>query len=110
MIVVSNASPLVGLASIRQLDLLRQLYSKVHIPEAVWQEVVVTVQANQARQKLRTPSGSKDIKLLTHAWSILCSNTWMKANQKLLLLPSSQKPSYLSLTSGWDETQQHISD
>ncbi len=41
MIVVSNASPLVGLASIRQLDLLRQLYSEVHIPEAVWQEVVV---------------------------------------------------------------------
>jgi predicted nucleic acid-binding protein len=41
MIVVSNASPLVGLASIRQLDLLRQLYSEAHIPGAVWQEVVV---------------------------------------------------------------------
>jgi len=41
MIVVSNASPLVGLASIRQFDLLKQLYGKVHIPEAVWQEVVV---------------------------------------------------------------------
>lgn len=41
MIVVSDASPLVGLASIRQLELLRQLYGKVHIPEAVWQEVVV---------------------------------------------------------------------
>ncbi len=41
MIVVSNASPLVGLASIRQLDLLKQLYGKVHIPEAVWREVVI---------------------------------------------------------------------
>jgi predicted nucleic acid-binding protein len=41
MIVVGNASPLVGLASIRQFDLLKQLYGKVHIPEAVWQEVVV---------------------------------------------------------------------
>ena len=41
MIIVSNASPLIGLARIENLDLLRQLYSEIVIPEAVEREVVV---------------------------------------------------------------------
>lgn len=42
MIVVSNASPLINLARIGDLDLLRRLYGEVVIPEAVWDEVVVS--------------------------------------------------------------------
>lgn len=41
MNVISNASPLIALVRIGQLDLLRQLYSAIIIPEAVWHEVVV---------------------------------------------------------------------
>jgi len=41
MTIVSNASPLIALVRIGQLDLLRQLYSEIIIPEAVWHEVVV---------------------------------------------------------------------
>ena len=41
MSVVSNASPLISLARIGKLDLLRQLYGEVFIPEAVWHEVVI---------------------------------------------------------------------
>lgn len=41
MTIVSNASPLITLARIGQLDLLRQLYNDILIPEAVWHEVVV---------------------------------------------------------------------
>jgi len=41
MNVMSNASPLIALVRIGQLDLLRQLYSGIIIPEAVWHEVVV---------------------------------------------------------------------
>ncbi len=41
MIVVSNASPLINLARIGQLELLDELYAEIRIPEAVWQEVVV---------------------------------------------------------------------
>ena len=41
MSVVSNASPLISLARIGRLDLLRQLYGELFIPEAVWHEVVI---------------------------------------------------------------------
>ena len=41
MNVVSNASPLIALIRIGQLDFLRQLYGTVVIPDAVWHEVVV---------------------------------------------------------------------
>ena len=40
MTIVSNASPLIALARIGQLDLLHQLYNDIIIPEAVWHEVV----------------------------------------------------------------------
>jgi predicted nucleic acid-binding protein len=39
MIVVSNTSPLTNLAAIGQFDLLRRLYGKVIIPQAVWEEL-----------------------------------------------------------------------
>jgi hypothetical protein len=39
--IVSNASPLINLARIETLDLLHQLYGKLFVPEAVWQEIVI---------------------------------------------------------------------
>ncbi len=41
MSVVSNSSPLINMARIGKLDLLRHLYGALYIPEAVWHEVVV---------------------------------------------------------------------
>lgn len=41
MIVVSNTTPLIGLATIEQFDLLHQLFNKIYIPEMVYQEAVV---------------------------------------------------------------------
>ncbi|MDH6100575.1 DUF3368 domain-containing protein [Anabaenopsis sp. FSS-46] len=40
MIIVSDTSPITNLTAIGQLDLLRQLYSRVIIPEAVYNEMV----------------------------------------------------------------------
>lgn len=42
MIVISDTSPITSLSAIGQLDLLRQLYSKILIPEAVYQELTGT--------------------------------------------------------------------
>ena len=42
MIVVSDTSPITSLAAIGQLDLLQKLYSKILIPEAVYQELTGT--------------------------------------------------------------------
>ncbi|MCD6285026.1 MAG: DUF3368 domain-containing protein [Anaerolineae bacterium] len=39
MIVISNTSPLTNLAAIGHFDLLHRLYAKIHIPEAVWDEL-----------------------------------------------------------------------
>lgn len=39
MIVVSDASPLIGLSAVGHLDLLRRLYDQVTVPEAVFSEV-----------------------------------------------------------------------
>lgn len=40
MIVVSNTTPLIGLASIGRLELLRTLFGEVYIPQAVHDETV----------------------------------------------------------------------
>ena len=41
MIVVSNTTPLIGLASIQHFDLLQRLFGEIHIPPAVYDEAVV---------------------------------------------------------------------
>lgn len=41
MIVVSNTSPLIALASINRFDLLRQLFGQIVIAQAVWRESVL---------------------------------------------------------------------
>jgi predicted nucleic acid-binding protein len=41
VIIVSNAGPLIALAKIERFELLRKLFSKLYIPQAVYDEVVV---------------------------------------------------------------------
>ena len=41
MIVVSNTSPIINLAHLGRLELLRDLYGSVFIPPAVYNEVVI---------------------------------------------------------------------
>ena len=41
MIVVSNTTPLIGLAAIQRFDLLRQLFGELYIAQAVYDEAVV---------------------------------------------------------------------
>jgi len=41
MIVVSNTTPLIGLAQIQRFDLLQRLFGEVYIPQAVYDEAVI---------------------------------------------------------------------
>lgn len=41
MIVVSNTTPLIGLASIQRFDLLHHLFGEIHIAQAVYDEAVM---------------------------------------------------------------------
>lgn len=63
MIVVSNTTPLVGLATIQRFDLLNQLFGEIVIPQAVFAEAVV---------KGREEGGAK---------SEVSSATWIKTAQ-----------------------------
>ena len=40
MIVVADASPLIAMARIGKLDLLRAVFGQLLVPDAVWREVV----------------------------------------------------------------------
>lgn len=40
LIIVSNTSPITSLAAVGQLDLLKQLYQRIIIPETVYQELI----------------------------------------------------------------------
>jgi len=54
VIIVSDTSPITSLAAIGQLDLLRQLYSKILIPEAVYQELTGTATLVPGSSEVKT--------------------------------------------------------
>lgn len=65
MIVVSNTTPLIGLASIEHFDLLQQLFGEVHIPQAVFDEAVVTGrEQGGAKQQVSTATWVKRVRVL----------------------------------------------
>lgn len=59
MMVVSNASPLINLARIGKLDLLRELYGEITIPEAVWKEVVIEGNSQPGAEEVKTAAWIK---------------------------------------------------
>jgi predicted nucleic acid-binding protein len=57
MIVVSNTTPLIGLATIQRFDLLQQLFDKIYIPQAVYAEAVTAGrEEGGAKQEVSTAS------------------------------------------------------
>ena len=52
MIIISNTSPISNLAAIGQLTLLQQLYGKVIIPQAVYQEILASGSTDPVKSSL----------------------------------------------------------
>ena len=42
MIVISNTSPLIFLAKMQRLAVLRQLFEKIYVPKAVYDEILIS--------------------------------------------------------------------
>jgi hypothetical protein len=59
MSIVSNASSLINLARIGKLDLLRQIYGELVIPEAVWREVVIEGEGQSGADEIKTATWVK---------------------------------------------------
>lgn len=52
MMIVSDTTPLIGLASIGRLDLLQELFGEVYIPQAVFDETVTFGRENSKAKQL----------------------------------------------------------
>jgi uncharacterized protein len=62
MIIVSNTTPLIGLASIQRFDLLRQLFGEVHVAQAVYDEAVTAGrEASGAKHEVSTAAWIKTV-------------------------------------------------
>ncbi|MCP4112050.1 MAG: hypothetical protein GY749_42075, partial [Desulfobacteraceae bacterium] len=48
-IIVSNSSPLMNLAIIRHLYLLKEIFSEIMVPEEVWKELAIDGKAEQVK-------------------------------------------------------------
>lgn len=70
MIVVSNSTILIGLTRINKLDLLKKLFSKVYIPDAVFNELTQVEKAGASEIKKasylieKSPKDTKEVSLL----------------------------------------------
>lgn len=53
MIVVSNTSPIINLACVGQLDLLRQIHGSIVIPEAVFTEIAIAGAGEPGAEEVR---------------------------------------------------------
>jgi predicted nucleic acid-binding protein len=62
--IISNASPLIGLCSINSLDILKELWDEIIIPQAVYREAVINGAGKQ---------GSLAIADACHHWIRVCS-------------------------------------
>lgn len=64
MMIVSNTTPLIGLASIQRFGLLRQLFGEVSIAQAVYDEAVIAGhEAGGAKDEVATADWIKTIRI-----------------------------------------------
>ena len=52
-LVISNSSTLIHLSSIGRLELLREFFGKIVIPQAVWEEVVAEGRGRAGAEEVR---------------------------------------------------------
>jgi len=96
MIVVSNATALIHLARINKLSLLRELFSKITIPRAVYSEVAVPSEAGYKEIVKGIQKGwinVKDIRDRTSAYEL--APLLHKGEAEAIILAEETKADYL---------------
>ena len=83
--IVSDASILINLARIGELDLLRKLYVEIHVPEAVWQETVVSGAGHPGAKDIGTAGWIKRIPVKNKHLVQALNRTWMLVRLRQLL-------------------------
>ncbi len=64
MIVVSNTTPLIGLSSIQRFQLLQQIFGRIYIAQAVYDETYVSGQKKgRAKQKVPIPNWIETVRV-----------------------------------------------
>jgi len=61
LIVVSNSSPIMNLAAIGRLDLIKHKFGKVVIPDAVWRELVIDIDNGESEAIALAVENNADI-------------------------------------------------
>lgn len=59
--IIINSSPLIVLFKSKQADILPQLFEEILVPEAVWDEIIITTKNDAAAQQLPTVSWAKKV-------------------------------------------------
>ena len=62
-LVISNSSPIMNLAIIGYLDLLRQFFSRIYITQAVWKEVVIDGKGKEGVSEIKNAKWIKVINI-----------------------------------------------
>jgi len=86
MIVVCNSTILIGLAKIERLELLKQIFSKIYIPEEVYREVVERAENRPGAQIIREAEWIKTVSVKDKTQVDLLSGTLDRGEAEVLVL------------------------
>lgn len=98
MIVISDATPLISLMKIGQLNLLNRLFGEVQIPSAVFEELVSNPRFPDERRQIRECSFIEVINVSdTYAVNLLRRSTGLDAGESEAIILSDSTPASLLL-------------
>jgi hypothetical protein len=95
-IVISNSSPLLALGQIQRLDVLKQLFGHIYIPDSVYQETVIKCCVPVQREAI-IKAISDFIEVVTPSIQYSFSRNLGKGEQGVLNLAIEQSPQILLL-------------
>ncbi|RLF63439.1 MAG: DUF3368 domain-containing protein [Thermoplasmata archaeon] len=96
-LVVSNSGPLISLSSIRKLDLLRQLFGTIHIPEAVYREVVFLGDNRPGQEEVRNAKWIRPQKITDDAMFRIMLEELDAGESESIVLANEIKADYVIL-------------